>query len=198
MAPLDAWAPSHKPGLRRPRPSKSHQEKKPPLAALQLEIVDFLANILEQAEPTQMLFMKAMVFLALPEQSIVVALTTDLCTPVQYDRIVATAAVKKGKHCDVLLVDNDSDYGESQSEEEEEEEGKMPAQCFQHIQQNKKVTKKKANKAKAATTLAHQVQNNFSGCIPNGQEVKIWGLLNVEQLNLCFCGAISLCCYCLY
>ncbi|KAG6867274.1 hypothetical protein C0993_005081, partial [Termitomyces sp. T159_Od127] len=139
-----------------------------------LEIVDFPTNIMEQAEAAQMSFMKAMVFPALPEQVVVVALPTDLLTPAQYDGIVATAAAKKGKHCEVSPVNNDSDYGELQSKEEEEkEEGKMPAQHFQHVQQNKKITKKKVNKAKAAAALVHQVQNNFSGCISNRLRVKI-------------------------
>ncbi|KAG6876105.1 hypothetical protein C0993_005504 [Termitomyces sp. T159_Od127] len=107
------------------------------------------------AEAAQMLFMKTMVFPAPPEQVVVVV--TDLCTPAQYDGIVATMAAKKGKHCEALPINNNSNYGELQSEEEEEEEeeGKMPAQRFQHIQQNKKIAKKKANKAKAAATLAH-------------------------------------------
>ncbi|KAG6867187.1 hypothetical protein C0993_005946 [Termitomyces sp. T159_Od127] len=70
--------------------------------------------------------------------------------------IVATTAAEKGKHREAPPVNNDSDYGELQSEEEEEEEeGKMPAQRFQHVQQNKKITKKKANKAKAAAALVH-------------------------------------------
>ncbi|KAG6899732.1 hypothetical protein C0993_007389 [Termitomyces sp. T159_Od127] len=103
-------------------------------------------------------------------------------------------AAEKGKHCEVPPINNDSNYGELQfKEEEEEEEGKTPTQCFQCIQQNKKITKKKANKAKAAATLVHQAQNNFSGCIPNGLRVKIWGLLNVKQLNLFFYEAIGPC-----
>ncbi|KAG6898647.1 hypothetical protein C0993_005361 [Termitomyces sp. T159_Od127] len=112
-------------------PFKTHQRQKPPLAASQLEIVDFPANIPEQAEAAQMLFMKAMVFLALPEQVVVVVMPTDPCTPAQYDGIVATMAAKKGKHCEAPPADNDSNYRESQSkEEEEEEEGKTPTQHF--------------------------------------------------------------------
>ncbi|KAG6882193.1 hypothetical protein C0993_011630, partial [Termitomyces sp. T159_Od127] len=163
-----------------------------------LKIVDFSANIPEQAEAAQMLFMKAMVFPAPPEQVVVVALPTDLCTPVQYDGIVATMAAEKGKHCEVPPINNDSNYGELQFKEEEEEEGKTPTQCLQCIQQNKKITKKKANKAKAAAALMHQAQNNFSGHIPNGLRVKIWRLLNVKQLNLFFHEAIGPCCYYLY
>ncbi|KAG6875767.1 hypothetical protein C0993_007498 [Termitomyces sp. T159_Od127] len=162
------------------RPSKTHQEQKPPLAASQLEIVNFPANIPVQAEAAQMLFMKAVVLPAPPEQ---------------YD-IVANMAAKKGKHCEAPPINDNSNYGESQSEEEEEEEeGKMPAQYFQRVQQNKKIAKKKANKAKAAATLVHQAQNDFSSHIPNRLKVKIWGPLNVERLNLCFRGAIGLCCY---
>ncbi|KAG6900085.1 hypothetical protein C0993_003140 [Termitomyces sp. T159_Od127] len=155
-------------------PSKTYWGQKPPLDASQLEIVDFPANILEWAEAAQMLFMKAIVLLALPEQVIVVALTTDPCTPAQYNRIVATTAAKKGKHCEAPPVNNNSNYGELQSkEEEEEEEGKTPAQHFQHVQQNKKIAKKKANKTKAVATLAHQAQNNFSGHISHGLGVTI-------------------------
>ncbi|KAG6877228.1 hypothetical protein C0993_009311, partial [Termitomyces sp. T159_Od127] len=121
-----------------------------------LKIMDFLANIPEWAEAAQMLFMEAIVFLAPPEQVAVVVVPTDPHTPAQYNGIVTTAATKKGKHCEAPSVDNDSNYGELQFEEEkEEEEGKMPAQRFKHIQWNKKIAKKKANKAKAAATLAH-------------------------------------------
>ncbi|KAG6876830.1 hypothetical protein C0993_012718 [Termitomyces sp. T159_Od127] len=182
-----------------PGPSKTHQGQKLLLAASQLEIVDFSANIPERAEAAQMLFMKAMVFPAPPELVVVVVVSTDLHTPVQYDGIVATMAAKKGKHCEAPSVNDDSDYGELQSEEEEEDkEDKTPTQRFQHIQQNKKIAKKKVNKAKAAAALAHKVQNNFSSCILNGLGVKIWRLLDVERLNSCFCGAISPCCYYLY
>ncbi|KAG6867135.1 hypothetical protein C0993_006431 [Termitomyces sp. T159_Od127] len=141
--------------------SKTHWGQKPPLAASQLKIVDFPANISEQAEAAQMLFIKAMVSLALPEQIVVVVLPTDLCTPVHYDGIVATTAAEKGKHCEAPPTNNNSNYKELQSkEEEEEEESEMLTQHFQCIQQNKKITKKKVNKAKAA-------KNNFSGHIPN-------------------------------
>ncbi|KAG6893909.1 hypothetical protein C0992_008226, partial [Termitomyces sp. T32_za158] len=65
-------------------------------------------------------------------------------------------------------------YGQSFLEaEEEEEEGKTPAQHFQRVQQNKKLIKKKANRAQAAAALAHKAQNNFSGRIPNGLGVEI-------------------------
>ncbi|KAG6875792.1 hypothetical protein C0993_007408 [Termitomyces sp. T159_Od127] len=55
--------PRHRPPAEAPGPSKTHQGQKPPLAASQLEIVDFPANIPEQTEAAQMLFMKAIVFL---------------------------------------------------------------------------------------------------------------------------------------
>ncbi|KAG6898466.1 hypothetical protein C0993_006637 [Termitomyces sp. T159_Od127] len=91
-----------------------------------------------------------------------------------------------------FLADEDmSDYGQSSEEEEEEEEGETPAQRFQCVQQNKKLAKKKANRAEAAATLARRVQNNFSGRIPDGLEVKIWGPLNVERLNSFFRGALG-------
>ncbi|KAG6865353.1 hypothetical protein C0993_008148, partial [Termitomyces sp. T159_Od127] len=149
-------------------PAKTHQGQKPPLVASQLETVDFPANIPEQAEAAQMLFMKSMVFLAPAEQVVVVVLLTDPYTPAQYDGIIATTAAKKGKYCETPPVNNNSNYRELQSEEDEdEEEGKTPAQHFQYVQQNKKIAKKKVNKAKAAAALAHQVQNNFSGHILN-------------------------------
>ncbi|KAG6867261.1 hypothetical protein C0993_005139 [Termitomyces sp. T159_Od127] len=108
------------------------------------------------ANAAQMLFMKAVVFPAPPEQVAVVVVPTDPRTPVQYDGIVAIAAAKKGKHCEALPINNNSNYGESQSEEEEEEEeGKTLVQCFQRIQWNKKITKKKVNKAEATAALAH-------------------------------------------
>ncbi|KAG6883616.1 hypothetical protein C0993_005133 [Termitomyces sp. T159_Od127] len=124
--------------------------------------------------------MKAVVFPAPPEQVAVVVVPTDPCTPVQYNRIVATTAAKKGRQSE---------------EEEKEEEGKTPAQHFQCVQWNKKITEKKANKAKATAILAHQAQNDFSGHIPDGLRVKIWGPLNVEQFNSCFQEAIGPCCY---
>ncbi|KAG6896979.1 hypothetical protein C0992_004869, partial [Termitomyces sp. T32_za158] len=104
-----------------------------------------------------------------------------------------TAATSKGKQRVIPTKEDDSDYGQSSSEqEEEEEEGETAAQRFQHMQQNKK---KKANKAQAAAALAHRAQNNFSGRISDGLGVKIWGLLNVEQLNSCFCPVLGPSCY---
>ncbi|KAG5332932.1 hypothetical protein C0989_006402, partial [Termitomyces sp. Mn162] len=79
----------------------------------------------------------------------------------------------KSKQQAVPAINEESNYGESQSEEEEEaEESKMPTQCFQHVQQNKKLAKKKANKAKAKAALMHKAKNDFSGCISDGLEVK--------------------------
>ncbi|KAG6869764.1 hypothetical protein C0995_000586 [Termitomyces sp. Mi166 len=75
--------------------------------------------------------------------------------------------------------------------EQESEEGESVAQHFQHVQYNKKLAAKKARKAKAEAALQHRAINDFSGCIPNGLEVKVWGLLDVERLNSCFRGALS-------
>ncbi|KAG6894416.1 hypothetical protein C0992_006139 [Termitomyces sp. T32_za158] len=151
------------------------------------------------AEPTELLFMKAVTFPSPPSQLIMVKLTTNLCTPVQYNGLVATSAVGKGKQQAVPAIENDSNYSQSHSKEEEEvKEGEMAAERFQRIQQIKKLAKKKANRMKAATALAHKVQNDFSGCISDGLGVKVWGPLNVEWLNTCFREAISPCCYYLY
>ncbi|KAG6882987.1 hypothetical protein C0992_010053, partial [Termitomyces sp. T32_za158] len=109
---------------------------------------------------------------------------------------MATAAVDKGKQQAMPSIDDDSDYGQSQSKEEEEaKEGELAAQRFQRMQRNKKLAKKKANKAKAAAALVHRAQNDFSGRIPDGLGVKVWGPLNIERLNSCFRGALGPCCY---
>ncbi|KAG6881152.1 hypothetical protein C0995_002879, partial [Termitomyces sp. Mi166 len=106
------------------------------------------------------------------------------------------AAVSKGKGKIVLTLLDKSDYGESLSEHEwESEEGESVAQRFQRVQYNKKLAAKKASKAKAEAALQHRAINDFSGCIPDGLEVKVWGLLDVEQLNSCFTGALSNCVY---
>ncbi|KAG6871622.1 hypothetical protein C0992_010586, partial [Termitomyces sp. T32_za158] len=140
--------------------------------------------------------MKEVIFPAPPSQLTVVKLTIDTCTPAHYDGLTATAAVDKGKQRAVPSIDDDSNYGQLQSEEEEEaEEGESAAQRFQRMQRNKKLAQKKANKAKAVAALAHRAQNDYSGCIPDGLGVKVWGLLDVEQLNSCFCGALGPCCY---
>ncbi|KAG6894415.1 hypothetical protein C0992_006223 [Termitomyces sp. T32_za158] len=133
----------------------------------------------------------------------VVVVATDPRTPAQYDGLMAeaakTAAASKGKQRVVPTEEDASNYGQSSSEaEEEEEEGEMPAQRFQRVQRNKKLAKKKANRAQAAAALTHRAQNEFSGRIPDGLGVKIWGPLNVERLNLCFCGALGPSFYYLY
>ncbi|KAG6895780.1 hypothetical protein C0992_012638 [Termitomyces sp. T32_za158] len=103
-------------------------------------------------------------------QLTVVKLTIDLRTLAQYNGLTATAAAGKGKQWAVPTIDNDSNYGQSQSEEEEEaKEGESAAQ---RMQCNKKLTKKKANRAKAAAAIVHRVQNNFSGRIPDGLGAK--------------------------
>ncbi|KAG6859415.1 hypothetical protein C0995_008843 [Termitomyces sp. Mi166 len=85
-----------------------------------------------------------------------------------------------------------SDYGESLSKHKwESEEGESVAQRFQHMQYNKKLAAKKVSKAKAEAALQHRAINDFSGCIPDGLGVKVWGPLNVERLNSCFTGALS-------
>ncbi|KAG6895096.1 hypothetical protein C0993_010165 [Termitomyces sp. T159_Od127] len=103
----------------------------------------------------------------------VVMVATDPRTPAQYDGLMAeaakTSAASKGKTKAIPMEEDASDYGQSsKEEEEEEEEGETPAQRFQHVQRNKKLAKKKANRAEAAAALARRVQNDFSGRIPNG------------------------------
>ncbi|KAG6875571.1 hypothetical protein C0992_003263 [Termitomyces sp. T32_za158] len=168
-------------------PSKYHRGHKLPIFIGNLELINFPADIPARAEFAQLLFMKEVIFPVPPSQLAVVKLTTDPRTPAKYDGLVATEAAGKEKQRAL------------QSEEEEEaEEGELAAQRFQRVQHNKKLAKKKANKAKAAAALAHRVQNDFSGCIPDGLGVKVWGPLDVERLNLCFCGALGPCHYYLY
>ncbi|KAG6894121.1 hypothetical protein C0995_014981, partial [Termitomyces sp. Mi166 len=116
---------------------------------------------------------------------------TPGCWSEQYDGLVATqqktAAMSKSKGKAVAMIEDESDYGQFSSEDEQEsEEGELAAQRFQRMQQNKKLTMKKANVAKAEAALQHWAINDFSGCIPDELGVKVWGLLDVEQLNLCF------------
>ncbi|KAG6895675.1 hypothetical protein C0992_013329 [Termitomyces sp. T32_za158] len=185
---------SHAPNV--PGPSKNHRGRKPPILIDNLELADFPADILVWAEPAQLLFLKEVIFPAPPSQLPVVKLTIDLRTLAQYNGLTATAAVDKGKQQAVPAIEDDSDYGQSQSKEEEEaKEGELAAQRFQHVQRNKKLAKKKANRAKAAAAIAHRAQNDFSGRIPDGLGVKVWGLLDVEWLNSCFHGALGPCCY---
>ncbi|KAG6859487.1 hypothetical protein C0995_008015 [Termitomyces sp. Mi166 len=143
-----------------------------------------------------MLFLRAVAILAPPPQLAVVVVTTDPRTPEQYNGLITTqqkaVAVSKSKEKVVPMLSDESDYGESSSEHEQEsEEGESVAQHFQHMQYNKKLAAKKANKAKAEAALQHRAINDFSGHIPDGLGVKVWGPLNVEQLNLCFTGALS-------
>ncbi|KAG6898593.1 hypothetical protein C0995_009192, partial [Termitomyces sp. Mi166 len=94
------------------------------------------------------------------------------------------------------MLSDESDYGELSSEHERElEEEESVAQCFQHMQYNKKLAAKKASKAKAEAALQHRAINDFSGCILDGLGVKVWGPLDVERLNSCFTGALSNCVY---
>ncbi|KAG6870698.1 hypothetical protein C0995_011320 [Termitomyces sp. Mi166 len=165
-----------------------------------MDVVSFLSNVPAQAGSGQMLFLHAVVILAPPPQLAVVVVTTDPRTPEQYDRLVATqqkaAAASKGKGKIVPMLSDESNYGESSSEHEQKsEEGESAAQRFQCVQYNKKLTAKKANKAKAEAALQHRAINDFSGRIPNGLGVKVWGPLDVERLNLCFTEALSDCMY---
>ncbi|KAG6895057.1 hypothetical protein C0995_013312, partial [Termitomyces sp. Mi166 len=125
--------------------------------------------------------------------------TTDPRTPEQYDGLITTqqkaAAASKGKGKVVQTLSDESNYGESSSEHERESEEESAAQRFQHVQYNKKLAAKKANKAKAEAALQHRAINDFSGRIPNRLGVKVWGLLDVERLNSCFRGALSNCVY---
>ncbi|KAG6860455.1 hypothetical protein C0995_010928 [Termitomyces sp. Mi166 len=189
---------SHAPDV--PGPTKHCRGQKPPLDVSKLDIVNFPNNVPARTGPAQLLFMHSVSIPAPPPQFAVVILTTDPRTPEQYDGLVATqqktAAASKGKGKAVATVNNESDYGQSSSEEEQElEEGESAAQRFQRMQQNKKLTLKKANAAKVRDAQQHRAINDFSGCIPNGLGVKVWGLNNVEWLNSCFQGALGDCMY---
>ncbi|KAG6858094.1 hypothetical protein C0995_002700, partial [Termitomyces sp. Mi166 len=178
-----------------PGPTKHCQGQKPPLNLSKLDVMDFLNNVPAQAGPAQLLFMHAVSIPAPPSQFPVVVLTTDPRTPEQYDGLVATqqktAAMSKGKRKAVAMIEDESDYEQSLSEDKQEsEEGESAAQCFQHMQQNKKLAMKKANTAKAEAAQQHWAINDFSGRIPNRLGVKVWGPLDVEQLNSCFRGAL--------
>ncbi|KAG6894975.1 hypothetical protein C0992_003707 [Termitomyces sp. T32_za158] len=59
----------------------------------------------------QLLFMKEVVFPAPPTKLTVVKLTTDSCTPAQYNGLMATVAAGKGKQRAVPAIEDDSDYG---------------------------------------------------------------------------------------
>ncbi|KAG6883469.1 hypothetical protein C0995_012241, partial [Termitomyces sp. Mi166 len=104
--------------------------------------------------------------------------------------------MSKGKEKAVAMNKNESDYEQFSSEDEQElEESESAAQRFQRMQQNKKLATKKGNIAKAEAAQQHRAINDFSGRIPDGLRVKVWGPLNVEQLNLCFQGALGNCMY---
>ncbi|KAG6886901.1 hypothetical protein C0995_003450 [Termitomyces sp. Mi166 len=108
----------------------------------------------------------------------VVVLTTDPRTLEQYDGLVATqqktAAASKSKGKAVATIKSESDYGQFLSEDEQEsEEGKSAAQHFQRVQQNKKLTMKKANVVKAEAAQQHRAINDFSSCIPDRLGVKV-------------------------
>ncbi|KAG6871769.1 hypothetical protein C0995_000287 [Termitomyces sp. Mi166 len=183
-----------------PGPSKHRRGRKPQANTSKMDVVSFPSNVPTRAGPGQMLFLHAVAILAPPLQFAVVVVTTDPRTPEQYDGLVATqqkaAAASKGKGKIVPTLSDKSDYGESSSEHEQElEKGESAAQCFQRVQYNKKLAAKKANKAKAEAALQHRAINDFSGRIPNRLGVKVWGPLNVEQLNSCFTGALSDCVY---
>ncbi|KAG6899913.1 hypothetical protein C0993_005388, partial [Termitomyces sp. T159_Od127] len=148
------------------KPQKTHWGHKLPLNMTKIEVVDFLANVSVWAKPVQLLFINVVVVLALPAQFEVIKLATDLHIPIQYNRLVnkvaKTVATSKGKQTVVLTEEDKSDFEQLLLEaEEEEEEGIMPAEYFQHIQQNKKLAKKKVNKAQTVATLTQKVQNNF-------------------------------------
>ncbi|KAG6886485.1 hypothetical protein C0995_007432, partial [Termitomyces sp. Mi166 len=150
--------------------------------------------------PAQLLFMHAVLIPAPPPQFTVVILTTDSRMLEQYDGLVAPqqkiVAMSKGKEKAVAMVNDESDYGQSSSEDKQDsEERESAAQRFQHMQQNKKLASKKANVAKARDAQQHRAINDFSGCIPDGLGVKVWGLNDVEWLNSCFQGALGDCMY---
>ncbi|KAG6895842.1 hypothetical protein C0992_012140 [Termitomyces sp. T32_za158] len=188
---------AHAPNV--PGLSKNYRGCKLPILIDNLELIDFPADIPARAEFAQLLFMKEVIFPAPPTQLTVIKLTTDVHTPAQYDGLTATAAVDKGKQRAVPAIEDDSNYGQSQSEEEEEaEERELASQHFRRVQRNKKLTKKKANRAKAVAAIMHRAQNDFSGRIPDDLGVKVWGPLNVKRLKLCFCRALGPCYYYLY
>ncbi|KAG6870171.1 hypothetical protein C0993_005052, partial [Termitomyces sp. T159_Od127] len=124
-----------------------------------MEIVNFPAGVPVQADAAQLVFMLPITVPAPAAQFEVVVVATDPHTLAQYDGLMAeaakTSAASKGKTKAVPTEEDASDYGQSsKEEEEEEEEGKTPTQCFQRVQRNKKLAKKKANRAEAAAALA--------------------------------------------
>ncbi|KAG6886713.1 hypothetical protein C0995_005683 [Termitomyces sp. Mi166 len=111
-------------------PTKHCRGREPPLDLSKLDVMDF------------------------PNNFAVVILTTDPRTPEQYNGLVATqqktAAASKRKGKAVATIKDESDYGQFSSEDKQKlEEGESAAQCFQHVQRNKKLAMKKANVVKA-------------------------------------------------
>ncbi|KAG6865435.1 hypothetical protein C0995_005990, partial [Termitomyces sp. Mi166 len=142
-----------------------------------MDVVNFPSNVPAQAGLGQLLFLHAVAIPAPPPQLTVVVVTTDQRTPAQYDGLIATqqkaAAASKGKGKVVPMLSDESNYGESSSmHERESKEGESVAQRFQHMQYNKKLTAKKARKAKAEAALQHRAINDFSGRILNRLGVK--------------------------
>ncbi|KAG6896210.1 hypothetical protein C0992_009716 [Termitomyces sp. T32_za158] len=128
-----------------PRPPWGH---KPPLNIANMELMDFPAGVPTWPEFAQLIFMLPIVVPMPAAQFEVVILATDLRTPAQYNGMMAevakTVAASKGKQRVVPTKEDDSNCRQlSSEEEEEEEEGEMPTQRFQHVQQNKKLAKKK-------------------------------------------------------
>ncbi|KAG6884351.1 hypothetical protein C0993_011937 [Termitomyces sp. T159_Od127] len=104
--------------------------------------------------------------------------------PWQPSKKEATAGKGKGK---AMPSDNESDFEEEESEQEHDlEEGKMPHKKLQQVAWNKRIVKKKANIATAHAAQVKKAVNDFLGQISNRLEVKIWGPLDVEQMNSCF------------
>ncbi|KAG6899318.1 hypothetical protein C0995_006339 [Termitomyces sp. Mi166 len=183
-----------------PGPSKHRQGQKPQADISKMDVVNFPSNVPAQAGLEQLLFLHAMAIPAPPPQLTVVVVTTDPRTPEQYDGLIVTqqkaATASKGKGKVVLMLSDESDYDELSSMHKQElEKGESVAQCFQRVQYNKKLAAKKMRKAKAEAALQHKAINDFSGRISDRLGVKVWGLLNVEQLNSCFRGALSDCAY---
>ncbi|KAG6876731.1 hypothetical protein C0992_011986 [Termitomyces sp. T32_za158] len=155
---------SHAPAMQ--GPSRPPWGCKPRLKIEDMELVDFLAGVPVRSEFAQLIFMSPIVVPAPAAQLNMVIVATYPRTPAQYNGMMAevakTVAASKGKQRVIPTEENDSDYGQSSSEaEEEEEEGKTPAQRFQHVQRNKKLAKKKANRAQAAAALPQGTKRFF-------------------------------------
>ena len=189
--------PVAQPPFEPPAPAKSgsaHQRRgrKPPLDASKLEVIEFPAGIPAQAGKVLMLFLLPVTMPAPQAHFPVVTLTIDPRSPEQYDGLVATSKDRpmpgKGKgKAPVPSLSDESDYGESSSEQEEEaEEGESAADRFQRVSRNKRIAKKKAICAKELQALKLRAEDEFSGRIPDGLGVKVWGPLDIERINSCF------------